>query len=146
VPEKKRILFVCIGNSCRSPMAEGFARAYGGDVIEAGSAGLSPAPIVQPLTKKVMQAKNISLDNQFPMDIGLMDLSRHDLIVNMSGWPLPFVPACPIVEWSVRDPIGASEKLYEKVRDEIEARVVQLVLEMRREAEQRGRQPLQKRP
>lgn len=45
-------------------MAEGFARKYGSDVLEAASAGLSPASIVQPLTRKVMEAKNINIDGQ----------------------------------------------------------------------------------
>ena len=40
---KKRVLFVCIGNSCRSQMAEAFARAYGADIMEVQSAGVSPA-------------------------------------------------------------------------------------------------------
>src|ERR1700760_227104 len=51
---KKRILFVCIGNSCRSQMAEAFARAYGSDVLWVQSAGLSPASIVAPLTKQML--------------------------------------------------------------------------------------------
>ncbi|MGI8990585.1 MAG: arsenate reductase ArsC, partial [Bryobacteraceae bacterium] len=38
----KRVLFVCIGNCCRSQMAEGFANTYGRDVLAAGSAGLAP--------------------------------------------------------------------------------------------------------
>lgn len=130
---KKRVLFVCIGNSCRSPMAEGFARAYGSDCLEAASAGLAPASIVQPLTKKVMRAKNISLDEQVPLDIQLMDLKRFDLIVNVCGCELPSAPPCPVVEWKVRDPIGASERVYEQVRDDIEARVMKLVLELRRQ-------------
>ena len=57
----KRVLFLCIGNSCRSPMAEGFAKCYGSDVMQAESAGLAPAGIVQPLTKKVMEEKNINI-------------------------------------------------------------------------------------
>ena len=48
---KKRVLFVCIGNSCRSQMAEAFARAYGADIMEVQSAGVSPAPYIAPLTK-----------------------------------------------------------------------------------------------
>src|SRR3954464_13235438 len=63
---KRRILFVCIGNSCRSQMAEGFARAYGSDVLDIQSAGLSPASIVQPLTAQTMMERNIRLDGQFP--------------------------------------------------------------------------------
>ncbi|MBI4876001.1 MAG: arsenate reductase ArsC [Acidobacteria bacterium] len=130
---KKRVLFLCIGNSCRSPMAEGFARAYGGDVMEASSAGLAPATIIQPLTKKVMRARNISLDESAPMDLQIMDPGRYDLIVNLSGCELPFTPACPVADWPVRDPIQAGEKVYEQVRDEIESRVIRLVLDLRRE-------------
>src|SRR5271156_244497 len=51
-PEKKRVLFVCIGNSCRSQMAEAFARAYGSDVMVAQSAGLSPATTISAVTKQ----------------------------------------------------------------------------------------------
>ena len=40
---KKRVLFVCIGNACRSQMAEAFARAYGSDILTVRSAGLAPA-------------------------------------------------------------------------------------------------------
>jgi arsenate reductase len=50
-PSKKRVLFVCLGNSCRSQMAEAFARAYGSDVLEARSAGVSPSTIIQPLSR-----------------------------------------------------------------------------------------------
>jgi protein-tyrosine-phosphatase len=115
-------------------MAEGFARTYGGDCLEPASAGLAPAPIIQPLTRQVMRAKNISLDDQVPMDLSLVDLKRFDLVVNLSGVPLGLPAPCPVVEWKVRDPIGASEKVYEQVRDEIEARVMGLVLELRRQA------------
>jgi protein-tyrosine-phosphatase len=113
-------------------MAEGFARAYGSDCLQAASAGLSPASIIQPLTKKVMRVKNISLDGQVPRDVLLVDLERVDLIVNLSGGALPFPAPCPVVEWKVRDPIGASESVYEQVRDDLEARVMRLVLELRR--------------
>ena len=60
------MLFVCIGNACRSQMAEGFARAYGGDVMEAASAGLSPAVAVPPDTIRAMDEKNIDIRGQFP--------------------------------------------------------------------------------
>ena len=44
-PGLKKVLFVCIGNSCRSQMAEAFARVYGSDILVAASAGLAPATI-----------------------------------------------------------------------------------------------------
>ncbi len=133
MPAKKRVLFVCIGNSCRSPMAEGFARAYGSDVLEAASAGLAPAMVVQPQTRKVMRDKNVPLDDeQFPLDLGMMDLSRFDLIVNLSGEDLSFPTPCPVVDWAVRDPIGKSERVYQQVCDEIETLVTRLVADLRR--------------
>src|ERR1700682_6833223 len=51
---KKRVLFVCIGNSCRSQMAEAFARAYGADIMEAQSAGVNPATYIAPLTRQTL--------------------------------------------------------------------------------------------
>ncbi|MGC1580579.1 MAG: hypothetical protein WA766_03800, partial [Candidatus Acidiferrales bacterium] len=49
-----RVLFVCIGNSCRSPMAEALARHSASDVIEAASAGISPLGRVADLTRKIL--------------------------------------------------------------------------------------------
>jgi len=57
----KRVLFVCIGNACRSQMAEGFARAYGADVMIPASAGLAPAMNVARDTKTAMAEKDIDI-------------------------------------------------------------------------------------
>jgi arsenate reductase (thioredoxin) len=134
----KKVLFLCIGNSCRSQMAEGFARKYGSDVIQAASAGFSPASLVQPLTKKVMEAKNINIDSQSPKSLNSVPVRSFDLIVNMSGTPLPTRVPIPVREWPIEDPIGCSEEVYEAVRDQIEMRVMMLILELRREAEKAG--------
>ena len=115
-------------------MAEGFARKYGSDVLEAGSAGLAPAPIVQPLTIKVMEDKGIHIDDQFPKDLSSLPLSTYDVIINMSGMKMPGRTAIEIRDWPVSDPIGQSEEVYVSVRDQIEMLVMQLILELRREA------------
>ncbi len=137
----KRVLFLCIGNSCRSPMAEGFAKAYGSDVLEPVSAGLAPAPIIQPLTKQVMEEKNISLDDQCAKDVGLIDLRSIDLIINMSGRPLPFGMPVEVRDWKVEDPIGRDEETYIRVRDQIERLVMGLILDLRRERRPAKRAP-----
>ncbi len=129
----KHVLFLCIGNSCRSPMAEGFARAYGADVLEPVSAGLAPASIIQPLTKQVMEAKNISLEEQFAKDLGQIDLQQIDLIVNMSGRPLPSGLPVEVREWRIQDPMGRDEATYIAVRDQIEHLIMGLILDLRRE-------------
>lgn len=114
-------------------MAEGFARRYGSDVMEPASAGLSPATIVQPLTRKVMEAKNINIDAHQPKGLDSIDVSRFDLIVNMSGVKLPSRLPIEVREWKVDDPIGRDEETYNEIRDVIEMSVMRLILELRRE-------------
>jgi arsenate reductase (thioredoxin) len=132
--EKKNVLFVCIGNSCRSPMAEGFARRYGSDVMEIYSAGLAPAPIIQSLTKKVMEAKNVNIDDLWPKDLVIIPTRNLDLLINMSGVKLPARGRMQVREWEIEDPIGKSEEVYIRVRDEIEASVMKLIAELRENA------------
>ncbi len=129
-------------------MAEGFARAYGSDVIVAQSAGLAPAVSIAPLTRTVMLEKNIDIGDAFPkgidfaVDIGdafpkALDFAMRqgvDLIVNMSGRKLPPQSAVEVQNWEVRDPIGESEEVYRTVRDQIEQRVMRLILDTRRRA------------
>ena len=115
-------------------MAEGFAAKYGSDVMHAVSAGLAPAPIVQLLTKKVMEAKNINIDHQYPKDLTAVDPATFDIIVNMSGRKFPTSSAIDIRSWRVEDPIGKEEEVYVAVRDQIEMQVMHLILELRRNA------------
>ncbi len=135
------VLFVCIGNSCRSQMAEGFAHKYGSDVIAAWSAGLAPAPIVQPLTIEVMRQKNIDIQDQFPKSVNELELSAFDVIFNISGVPFPAVVRSEVRTWDVMDPMTHSEEVYLRVRDQIEGLVMQFILEVRRRL-QREASPL----
>ncbi len=129
---KKRVLFVCIGNACRSQMAEAFARAYGSDILMVRSAGLAPAANVPSLTRQVLTEKNVPSEGQFPKGLDAVTGERFDVVVNLSGEPLPapFVPA-HLVDWRIRDPIGQSETVYRDVAAEIEGLVMRLILELR---------------
>lgn len=130
---KPNVLFVCIGNACRSQMAEGFARAYGGDVLEAMSAGLQPYTHVPAATRETMAEKGIDIENHFPKHISEFAEVKLDLVVNLSGQRLP--AGLPEVrEWPVKDPFGGSPASYRAARDRIEALVMELVLEIRRAA------------
>jgi len=125
-----RVLFLCIGNACRSPMAEGFARAYGQDVLHAQSAGLAPALAVAPSTHHAMLEKNIDLGDCYPKELEHVD-GEIDLIINMSGHELPGHTRAQVEVWDVRDPIGESDAVFRKVRDEIEQRVRELIDRLR---------------
>ena len=129
---RKRVLFVCIGNSCRSQMAEGFARTYGADVLIPASAGLAPAAGLAPDTKRAMLERNIDIRDHFPKTIRQLGRARFDLAINMSGEDLPPTAAERIVDWEVPDPVRESYERHCEIRDEIERRVMSLVLELRR--------------
>ena len=126
----QRVLFVCVGNACRSQMAEGFAHTYGKDVMAPHSAGLAPAMVVPEETRQTMAEKNIDISAQFPKPVSLFPDGHFDLVVNISGYPIPGHPEA--VEWKVNDPIGGSDELYRATRDQIEQLVMKLILELRR--------------
>lgn len=132
-PAKKKVLFVCLGNSCRSQMAEGFARSYGSDVMIPASAGLTPATIVAPDTQRAMLEKNIDLRDHFPKHVRQLGRAHFDLVVNMSGFELNDPPGDRTISWEVTDPVSETYKRHCEVRDEIERLVMNLVLEIRRE-------------
>jgi protein-tyrosine-phosphatase len=113
-------------------MAEGFARTYGSDVMEAVSAGLGPAMTVSPMTIETMKEKNIDMSGAVPRGVDAVDRNGIGLIVNISGQKLP-VKGVPVMDWDVRDPIGRDQKVFREVRDEIERRVMELILQFRAE-------------
>jgi arsenate reductase (thioredoxin) len=135
-PQQFRVLFICIGNSCRSQMAEGFARFRYPDLMAAMSAGLLPAPIVQPQTIEVMAEAGIPIEDQKPKPIRDVDWKAADVVVNMSGsgilQMLPGYEGGNLI-WPVPDPMGRSMRKYRRVRDQIEDLVDNLARSLRRQ-------------
>jgi arsenate reductase (thioredoxin) len=132
-PQRWRVLFVCLGNACRSQMAEGFARVYGSDVLAPASAGLAPGRAIPPDTIRAMDEKNIDLRGQSPKGWWEVALSDFDFAVNISGYELPPQFTLPARTWEAPDPILASYEKHCEIRDRIENLVMELVLEMRRD-------------
>jgi arsenate reductase len=133
---KKKVLFVCIGNMCRSPMAEGFARARGGDVVEAFSAGIHPTGQISHDAIHVMEEKGIDISDLRSSGFNEAPLRDIDLVISMTGFPaaeyLPRTYPGTVVDWDIDDPIGRSLSTFHRVRDEIETRVDGLLEEIRR--------------
>jgi arsenate reductase (thioredoxin) len=111
-------------------MAEGFARAYGSDVLIPRSAGLAPALAIVPLSHQVMLEKNIDLGDCYPKEFEFVE-GDVDLIVNMSGHDLPPRSGARVEMWDIPDPIGESEEVFRRVRDQIESRVRELIEKLR---------------
>ena len=129
----KRVLFVCLGNACRSQMAEAFARAYGGDVLIAASAGLAPAMDIAPDTIRAMAEKNIDLRDQFPKGVRHLGHAQFDLVINMTSFPVPEDIGAHVEEWDVPDPVLMDYPGHCEVRDQIERSVMNLIFRLRQE-------------
>jgi arsenate reductase len=129
----KQVLFVCIGNACRSQMAEAFARSYGSDVIVPASAGISPAHGIPPDTLEAMAEKGLDLKDHFPKHVEHLGRIRFDLVVNMSGMELPVDFKTEVRTWDIEDPVWLSYEKHCGIRDQLERRVMDLIIELRRD-------------
>jgi arsenate reductase len=124
---------VCIGNACRSQMAEAFARAYGSDVMIPASAGLSPGIHIPGDTRRAMSEKGIDLKDHFPKSIHHVTRARFDFVVNMSGYELPVDLDAEVLYWNIPDPVRMDYEEHCAVRDQVENMVMQLIIQFRQE-------------
>ncbi|MFO1463338.1 MAG: arsenate reductase ArsC [bacterium] len=130
-PTPKKILFVCIGNSCRSQMAEGFARHLGGDSLLVFSAGSRPAGFVADGAVRAMQEVGIDISKQASKSVEEFRGQEFDAVVTMGcGDACPWLPAKRRYDWKIPDPIGQSEDFFRKVRGQIEAEVRALLADL----------------
>ena len=138
---KPSVLFLCTGNSCRSQMAEGFLREFGGDRFAAYSAGTDPAERVHPLAVEVMSEKGIDISQGEPKNVSqyLGRLPVRHLVIVCDGanekCPRIFPGMMNRMFWPFDDPaafIGSEAATLEKfrtVRDQIESRIKQWLKE-----------------
>ena len=115
-------------------MAEALANHYGSDVLIASSSGLSPVPSVIPETVAIMQDLGIDVSAHVPSWYQPLSISYYDLVVNISGMRLPGKAPQNLVEWKIDDPFRKPKDVYERVRGELEQRVMQLILQLRKQA------------
>lgn len=132
-PHRARVLFVCVGNACRSPMAEAIARYDAADVMEASSAGLHPLGYIAELTKQTLMKNGYSVSGLTSDRLTRETMDASDLIINMTGTPSEHVFAGRgnVEDWLVQDPYGEDPETYQRVFEGIRRRVNQLALSLR---------------
>lgn len=129
----KKVLFVCIENSCRSQMAEGFARHYGGKIVKLASAGTKQASEIDPVAVKVMLERDIDISSQSPKQLMDDDIDKYDLVITMGCGVeamCPFIPSKKKRDWELENPKGKPTDIYRKVRDEIENKIKEFILDL----------------
>ena len=127
-----KILFVCVGNTCRSQMAEGFAKHYGKGKIEVRSAGTSASGSVNRSTIEAMKEVGIDISGQTSDQLTYDMLQWADVVVTMGCCPADQL--CPVdfkgrkYDWKIEDPLGRPWAVMQRVRDDIERRVKELII------------------
>jgi len=124
----KRVLFVCVENSNRSQMAEAFARLYGGDRVQAFSAGSKPSGVVNPTAIAAMHELGCDLSKHRSKSLGEIPPGEFDAVVSMGcGDSCPHVPAKLREEWDIPDPKSLPAAEFNAVRDLIAGKVKVLI-------------------
>lgn len=125
---KKTIYFLCTGNSCRSQMAEGWAKKYLGDEWNVYSAGIE-AHGLNPNAIKAMKEADLDISNQTSDVINPEILNNADLVVTLCGDAADKCPITPPTvkreHWGFDDPAGKEWSEFQRVRDEIGERIKQ---------------------
>lgn len=124
----KLILFVCVENSNRSQMAEGFARIHGTGMIEAHSAGSRPSGKVNPRAIEFMREVGYDLTTHESKSLDQFNDRDVEVAVTMGcGDECPLVRAKRREEWQIPDPKEMPPEQYREVRDLIERKVKELL-------------------
>lgn len=125
------VLFVCIHNAGRSQMAAGFLSALAGDAIEVRSAGSAPADAVNPAAVQAMAEVGIDIATQSPKILTTDAVEASDVVITMGcGDTCPFFPGKSYRDWVLEDPASKGVEAVRPIRDQIKARVEDLIAEL----------------
>jgi protein-tyrosine-phosphatase len=131
--KKKNVLFVCIGNSCRSQMAEGYARVWGSKVMDAASAGTYAIGFINAPVIEVMREEGLDISGGHPKQITRDMVEEADLVIALGGDPELFFPDLlrdKLITWPTPDPFGDSLERTREIRDMIKTRVSDLIIDL----------------
>jgi protein-tyrosine-phosphatase len=125
------VIFVCVHNAGRSQMSAGWARHLGGDRLLVFSGGSAPGEAVNPRAVTAMAEVGIDISGAIPLSFTDEIVQASDVVVTMGcGDACPYFPNKRYLDWELSDPHAASLDEVREVRDEIERRVRQLLVEM----------------
>ncbi|POX68319.1 heat-shock protein HtpX [Microbacterium sp. Ru50] len=128
---KPSVLFVCVHNAGRSQMAAGFLRDIAGDRIEVRSAGSMPADQINPIAVQAMAELGIDITAEQPKVLTTEAVQASDVVITMGcGDACPFFPGKRYEDWKLDDPAGQGIDAVRPIRDDIRARIEQLVSEL----------------
>ena len=130
--ERKKVLFACRENACRSQMASAFAQFLGGEKFDVLNGGSEPAEKINPNMVKVMHEKGIDMGFRTPQTLDeVIATNKPEVIITMGcKEKCPVVPGAQIIDWELPDPAEKSIEFMREVRDDIEKKVQRLIPEI----------------
>jgi arsenate reductase (thioredoxin) len=138
------VLFVCIGNSCRSQMAEALANQAGKGRIRAWSAGSFPLGEIIPQTHEVLREKGLTLRGHWSKGLKDVQVDKMDVVVGMGcevHCPVPAGFTGRVIEWNIPDPYGHDLAFFRDVRDLIERQVKALLDDLNQQSKSVNARP-----
>ena len=132
----KKVMFLCTGNSCRSQMAEGFAKELGKGIIEPYSAGVI-STFVHPRAIEAMKEIGIDISGQSSKEIDKGQLKKMDIIITLCSNAEESCPLTPPeikrFHWPIKDPVsfsGTEDEImneFRRARDEIKEKIAKFI-------------------
>lgn len=131
--KKPTVLFVCVHNAGRSQMAAAYLTSLSGGAIEVRSAGSQPADQVNPAAVAAMAEVGIDLSAEIPKVLTTEAVQESDVVITMGcGDTCPFFPGKRYEDWVLEDPAGQGLEGVRPIRDEIKARVQDLIASLKK--------------
>ena len=140
--DKPTVLFVCVHNAGRSQMAAGWLRHLAGDRVEVRSAGSEPGDQINPVAVTAMAEVGIDITGATPRQLDWNLAESSDVIITMGcGDACPVFPGRQREDWQLTDPAGQPIEVVRKVRDDIRARIDQLLAQLLPTSQSSDHQP-----
>lgn len=129
--KKPSVLFVCVHNAGRSQMAAGYMQHLGAGRIDVLSAGSAPKDSINRVAIEAMAEEGIDIAHNQPKVLTSEAVQASDVVITMGcGDACPFYPGKRYEDWVLEDPAGQGIESVRVIRDEIKARVEQLLAEI----------------
>jgi arsenate reductase (thioredoxin) len=129
--EQPEVLFVCVHNAGRSQMAAGLVKLRSQGRIHVRSAGSTPAGEINPAAIEAMEELGIDMSEEFPKPLTDEVVRAADVVITMGcGDACPIYPGKRYEDWDLDDPEGKDLQAVRAIRDEIDARVQNLIGEL----------------
>ncbi|WP_298119213.1 arsenate reductase ArsC [uncultured Aurantimicrobium sp.] len=128
---KPTVLFVCVHNAGRSQMAAGYLQALAGDRVEVLSAGSAPKDTINAVAVEAMLEEGIDIAHNTPKILTDDAVQASDVVITMGcGDTCKFYPGKRYEDWELDDPAGQGIEAVRPIRDNIRARIEQLISEI----------------